>query len=129
MRTCDLRYTGGSGKEPEMTESQERSALDKMDHVAITVTNVAATVQWYQQKFHCRVVYQDPTWALLEFANIRLAFVVSSQHPSHFAILGDPKRFGTPKPHRDGTTSVYIQDPEGNNIEILELAKQTEPTR
>jgi catechol 2,3-dioxygenase-like lactoylglutathione lyase family enzyme len=108
-----------------MPSTVEKKPLDTMDHVAVTVTNVAQTVAWYQQHFHCQVAYQDETWALVEFANIRLAFVLPSQHPDHFAVLGDPSVYGPPQKHRDGTSSVYIQDPNGNNVEILALAPET----
>ena len=108
-----------------MPSAAEKKPLDTMDHVAVTVANVAETVLWYQKHFQCQVAYQDETWALVEFANIRLAFVLPSQHPDHFAVLGDPKAYGEPKMHRDGTSSVYIQDPNGNNVEILALAEQS----
>jgi catechol 2,3-dioxygenase-like lactoylglutathione lyase family enzyme len=100
----------------------ENKPLDTMDHVAVTVANIGETVDWYRQHFQCKVAYQDETWALVEFANIRLAFVLASQHPDHFAVIGNPSAYGEPKKHRDGTSSVYIQDPNGNNVEILELA-------
>jgi catechol 2,3-dioxygenase-like lactoylglutathione lyase family enzyme len=103
-------------------KSLDGSSLDTMDHVAVSVANISETVKWYQQHFQCKVAYQDDTWALVEFANIRLAFVLPSQHPDHFAVLGDPSVYGQPKKHRDGTSSVYIQDPNGNNVEILALA-------
>ncbi len=105
-----------------MSVSPENKALDTMDHVAVSVGNIAETVDWYTQHFQCKVAYQDETWALVEFANIRLAFVLPSQHPQHFAVLGDPRAYGQPTTHRDGTSSVYIQDPNGNNVEILALA-------
>ena len=112
-----------------VAEKKSPKTLDTMDHVAVTVSSVAETVDWYRKHFQCKVAYQDETWALVEFANIRLAFVLSSQHPNHFAVLGDPSAYGEPKMHRDGTSSVYIQDPNGNNVEILALdhdsAKQT----
>jgi catechol 2,3-dioxygenase-like lactoylglutathione lyase family enzyme len=100
----------------------EHKPLDTMDHVAVTVADIDETVDWYRQHFQCKVAYQDETWALVEFANIRLAFVLASQHPDHFAVIGNPSAYGEPKKHRDGTSSVYIQDPNGNNVEILELA-------
>ncbi|HZC66058.1 MAG TPA: VOC family protein [Candidatus Dormibacteraeota bacterium] len=100
----------------------EHKPLDTMDHVAVTVADIGETVDWYRQHFQCKVAYQDETWALVEFANIRLAFVLASQHPDHFAVIGNPSAYGEPKRHRDGTSSVYIQDPNGNNVEILELA-------
>ena len=108
-----------------MSTADAPQRLDTMDHIAVTVANVAETVDWYKSHFQCRVGYQDETWALVEFANIRLAFVLPSQHPDHFAVLGDPSAYGQPQKHRDGTSSVYIQDPSGNNVEILALA--TEP--
>jgi catechol 2,3-dioxygenase-like lactoylglutathione lyase family enzyme len=104
-----------------MAEVQNKTKLDTMHHVAIAVSNVKETVGWYTKRFDCKVNYQDESWALVEFANIRLAFVVSEQHPPHFAILRDPAAYGEPKQHRDGTRSVYVKDPSGNNIEILSL--------
>ncbi|HEY2457824.1 MAG TPA: VOC family protein [Candidatus Acidoferrum sp.] len=104
-----------------MANAQTKTKLDTMDHVAVAVSNVKETVDWYTKHFDCKVGYQDESWALLEFANIRLAFVLSEQHPPHFALLGDPGAYGEPKTHRDGTRSVYLKDPSGNNIEILAL--------
>jgi len=95
--------------------------LDTLHHVAVTVSDLEKTIDWYTEKFRCKVIYQDATWALIQFANISLAFVLAEQHPPHFAIVGDPSAYGQPKQHRDGTRSVYIQDPSGNNIEILAL--------
>lgn len=106
-----------------MAEVQRKRDLDTLDHVAVSVQDVADSVKWYTSRFKCRVVYQDATWGLLEFGNVRLAFVVPEQHPPHIAILGDPKAYGEPKLHRDGTSSVYIQDPNGANVEILAPAK------
>lgn len=96
--------------------------LDTLHHAAIRVRDVKQAVDWYTQRFACKVEYQDATWAMLEFANVRLAFVLAEQHPPHIAILGDPSAFGEAKIHRDGTSSVYIKDPNGNNVEILALA-------
>jgi catechol 2,3-dioxygenase-like lactoylglutathione lyase family enzyme len=104
-----------------MAEIQEKQKLDTMHHVAVSVSNVKETVDWYTNHFGCKVNYQDETWALVEFANISLAFVLPSQHPPHFAVLGDPAEYGKPSKHRDGTRSVYLKDPAGNNVEILAL--------
>jgi catechol 2,3-dioxygenase-like lactoylglutathione lyase family enzyme len=104
-----------------MANVQTQAKLDTMHPVAVAVSNVKETVDWYTKHFDCKVRYQDESWALLEFANIRLAFVLSEQHPPHFALLGDPTAYGEPKKHRDGTRSVYLKDPSGNNIEILAL--------
>ncbi len=104
-----------------MSETATTQKLDTLHHVAVTVSNVKETVDWYTKQFGCTVKYQDETWALVQFANISLAFVLSEQHPPHFAVLGNPDAYGQPKTHRDGTRSVYVKDPAGNNVEILAL--------
>ena len=66
---------------------------------------------------------------MLAFENVRLAFVLAEQHPPHIAIVGDPAVFGEPKVHRDGTSSVYVKDPNNNNVEIMALAAEAAPVR
>jgi len=102
--------------------TERTSGLDALHHAALRVKDVKAAVEWYTQHFRCEVEYQDETWAILAFANVRLAFVLQEQHPPHIAVEGDPSAYGTPKRHRDGTSSVYLKDPDGNNVEILALA-------
>lgn len=96
--------------------------LDRLDHAALRVKNVRKAVEWYTHRFKCNVEYQDATWAILAFDNVRLAFVLAEQHPPHIAVVGDPAKYGQPKAHRDGTSSVYLKDPDGNNVEIIALA-------
>lgn len=94
--------------------------LDSIDHVAIPVEDVASSVEWYRRSFHCEIRYQDDTWALLEFKNMRLALVIPSQHPAHLGFVSqEAENFGSLKTHRDGTRSIYINDPSGNSVEIL----------
>jgi catechol 2,3-dioxygenase-like lactoylglutathione lyase family enzyme len=104
-----------------MSQPNQAKAFDTVDHVAVSVSDVKRTVDWYLKNFNCKVAHQDDTWALLEFANIRVAFVLPQQHPPHFALLRDPSLFGEPKTHRDGTRSVYVSDPSGNSVEVLAL--------
>jgi extradiol dioxygenase family protein len=104
-----------------MPAPSETKTFDTVDHVAMPVSDVKSTVDWYLQNFSCKIAYQDNTWALLEFANIRVAFVLPQQHPPHFALLRDPSLFGEPQTHRDGTRSVYLSDPSGNSVEVLAL--------
>jgi len=101
--------------------------LDTLHHAAIRVKDVKEAVEWYTQRFRCNVEYQDATWAMLAFENVRLAFVLAEQHPPHIAIVGDPAAFGEPQVHRDGTSSVYVKDPNGNNVEVLALAADAAP--
>ena len=94
--------------------------LDRLDHVAIPVQDVASAVDWYTRTFQCKVKYQDETWALLGFDNVSLALVIPSQHPAHIGFVSpDAEKFGTLKTHRDGTRSCYVRDPAGNSVEIL----------
>jgi catechol 2,3-dioxygenase-like lactoylglutathione lyase family enzyme len=95
--------------------------MDRLHHVAIVVPEVAAAVAWYRARFGVEIIYEDATWALLRFANIDLALVVPGQHPPHIAIeRPDAAQYGELKTHRDGSASVYVDDPFGNVIEIMQ---------
>src|SRR5260370_42589963 len=96
------------------------SLLDSIHHVAIEVQDVKRAVEWYTKNFQCKIAYQDDSWAFLEFANLKLALVIPSQHPAHIAFVSaEAEKFGPLKPHRDGTRSCYVTDPAGNSIEIM----------
>lgn len=93
---------------------------DIIDHLAITVKDIKNSAQYYSSNFNCKVLYQDSTWAMLEFSNVKLSLVKSNQHPAHFAILNDDiKKDKTAKIHRDNSVSKYIKDIDGNYIEII----------
>jgi hypothetical protein len=95
--------------------------MDRIDHIAISVTDIANSVEWYRQRFDCKVLYQDATWAMLEFANIKMAMVVEEQHPPHIAFVSpEAAKWGELKGHRDGTKSVYLSDPAENAVEIVQ---------
>jgi catechol 2,3-dioxygenase-like lactoylglutathione lyase family enzyme len=110
-----------------MSKQNRLARLDTLHHAALSVKDVKEAVEWYKQRFHCNVEYQDATWAMLAFENVRLAFVLAEQHPPHIAIVGDPATFGEPKMHRDGTSSVYLKDPDGNNVEVMSAAAEAAP--
>lgn len=110
-----------------MTEQNAREALDPMDHVAIVVKDIARAVDFYTRTFRCAVAYQDESWALLKFSNIRLALVLEGSHPGHLGFRKpDAARWGELKVHRDGTRSCYIEDPSGNAVEFLEAETKTD---
>lgn len=112
LRTAALRKSGKAQDAPKQ--------LDAIDHIALQVQDVAEGVRWYTGKFACNVMYQDETWAFLEFENTRLALVVPAQHPAHLGLISSAAEdFGPLLEHRDGTRSTYIQDPSGNSVEIL----------
>lgn len=115
-----------AAKEPNPVTKKRKpmsrpSKLDTIHHVAIPVPNVAQAVEWYTSRFNCGVDYIDDTWALLAFANAKLALVLPHEHPSHFALTRpDASKFGDLVTHRDGLNSVYITDAFGNSIEVME---------
>ena len=100
---------------------------NRIDHVAITVNNVEQSVNWYVDNHGCGIIYQDETWAMLQFENIKLALVVEDQHPYHIAFEVDTMDDDWPmkgKLHRDGSISKYIEDPSGNKIELIKYPKE-----
>lgn len=97
--------------------------MDTLHHVAVVVNDIDDALDWYRAHFAVDIVYADASWALLRFDNVGLALVLPDQHPPHFAVeRADAAEFGPLTPHRDGTASVYTEDPAGNAVEILEPA-------
>jgi catechol 2,3-dioxygenase-like lactoylglutathione lyase family enzyme len=95
--------------------------LDRLHHVAIPCDDVGAAVAWYTQRFRCEVTYRDGTWALLRFANASLALVTRDEHPAHFGVEGPaPDTLGEVRTHRDGVRFLYLRDPWGNVVEVVE---------
>jgi catechol 2,3-dioxygenase-like lactoylglutathione lyase family enzyme len=100
--------------------------MKAIHHLAIPVQSVQRAVDWYCSIFGARIIYQDESWAMLRFRNIDLAFVIPDQHPPHVAIEHPHAEiFGELTTHRDGTSSVYIKDTEGNAVEILSQNSNT----
>ncbi len=95
--------------------------LDSLHHIAVLTHNLKESLRWYRDHFRCEVVYEDDTWAMIQFANVQLALVVPEQHPPHLGFMvPNAERFGPMKTHRDGTQSTYIADPSGNVVEMLD---------
>lgn len=100
--------------------------MDKIHHVAIQVPNINDAVDWYIDNFETKILYQDKSWAFLKFQDLNLALVLPDQHPPHIAFeKDDADKYGELTPHRDGTASIYIDDPFGNKIEILKDNNKT----
>ena len=98
--------------------------MDHLHHIAIQVSDISRSIAWYRARFDVNVTYRDDSWALLRFANVSLALVLPDQHPPHMAVeRDDAAAFGTLTPHRDGTASVYIEDPDGNAVEMLKTGE------
>jgi catechol 2,3-dioxygenase-like lactoylglutathione lyase family enzyme len=114
----------------EVAEEREERVEDsvfELDHVAIQTHDIAASVAFYVEHFRAEVLYQDTTWAFLRLGEGKLALVTPSQHPPHIALRVSEEtleraaaRAGLPiDRHRDGTTGIYIDDPQGNVVELI----------
>ena len=103
---------------------KKKKKLDALHHVAIQVKDIARALKWYSENFNAETVYLDDTWAMLRFDNIYLALVIPEQHPPHIAIEHEgAEAYGTLIKHRDGTESIYINDSEGNTLEMMKPVK------
>ena len=97
----------------------------KFDHVAIVSNNIKKSVQWYVEKWKAEIIYEDETWGLIALGGSKIAFVSPHQHPAHMCFEIDEDFISTKltnetfKPHRDGSSSCYIRDPDGNFLEFL----------
>ena len=97
-----------------------------IDHIAIQVDNIKESVDFYCDEFNSSVIYQDDTWAFLQFDNIKLALVIQDEHPYHIAFEVDMlPHTENVKKHRDGSISRYIKDPSGNSIELIKYPQET----
>ena len=94
--------------------------MEKIDHIAIVVTNINHAVNWYTKNRDCKVNYQDESWAELQLENIKLALVLPQDHPPHIAFEDDSIE-GTK--HRDGSESIYEHDTFGNIVEKIKYEK------
>lgn len=95
--------------------------LQRVDHITLAVANIEATLRWYTTSFNCRVVRQDATYAEIEFENLTIALSLPSQESPHLAFVRpDAQTFGRLAPARDGRMSLYVSDPAGNLVELLE---------
>jgi catechol-2,3-dioxygenase len=94
--------------------------MDRVHQIALAVSNIGEALVWYHDHFDVETIYEDGSWALLRFDNISLAIVLPDQHPRHIAVeRKNAEKFGVLTTHRDGTASVYVDDPWGNTIEIM----------
>jgi catechol-2,3-dioxygenase len=109
-------------------QKEERGEM-RFDHVALNVSDISRSVEWYAKVLHARVLYQDDTWALLEAGGAKIALTLQQQHPAHIAfdIGPDPDKefLKKAKRHRDGSVSQYVVDPDGNAIEWIHYPEMT----
>ena len=90
--------------------------MDKINHIAITVTNIKHATNWYTKNFDCKVKEEYDNWVLLEFDNIDLALVLPHEHPPHIAFVDESIKG---EKHKDGSEYIYDHDTFGNIIERI----------
>ena len=100
----------------------------RFDHAAQQVPDIGAAIAWWRDTVPgVEVLHQDPTWGLIEAGGVKLAFVLSDEHPGHLAWRVDEaelERLAAASGHaiaghRDGTRSFYVEGPGGQAIEII----------
>ena len=95
--------------------------IKELDHIAINVTALQPALDWYVHNLDATIEYQDDTWAMLNIADSKVALTLPSQHPNHIAFRVDDISYlgSNPLRHRDGSYYCYVNDPEGNIIELI----------
>lgn len=99
----------------------------RFDHVAVPSKDIPKSVEWYRSHFNAKVLYEDATWAFLQIGGTKLALVTPTQHPPHIALslteeaLRDAAALANVSidTHRDGSQGIYIYDPDGNAVELI----------
>ena len=99
----------------------------RVDHMAVNAGKLRETVDWYVHRFGASVLYQDDSWAFLRVGGSKLALLTPGQHPPHLAFAVTEQRLTSAaadsgkavKAHRDGTKSIYLEDPSGNAVELI----------
>jgi catechol 2,3-dioxygenase-like lactoylglutathione lyase family enzyme len=99
----------------------------RLDHVAITSSDIDQSVKWYTEQFGATVLYHDKTWAFLQVGGNKLALVTPGQHPPHIAFSVTEEQLNTASSktgvgidkHRDGSKGIYVRDPNGNAVELI----------
>ena len=94
-----------------------------IDHVALVVSDINASVSWYAENFNALVDYQDDSWAMLNIGGDKIALTQKGTHPPHVAILvesiEDFPDNAEVKTHRDGSHYFYAKDLDENIIEYI----------
>jgi catechol 2,3-dioxygenase-like lactoylglutathione lyase family enzyme len=99
----------------------------RFDHVAVPSKDIPQSVEWYRKHFNAKVLYEDATWAFLQLGGTKLALVTPTQHPPHIAMsltddaLRDAAALANVAidTHRDGSQGIYLYDPDGNAVELI----------
>lgn len=99
----------------------------KLDHVAVVVNNVFKAIPYYKEAYSAIVIYEDPSWAMLQIGDTKIALVTKEEHKPHIAFrcdsIEDFPEGSEIKVHRDGSFYSYQEDLDGNVIERIYYPK------
>ena len=120
-----------------MSSPMAAAAVHRLGHVALRVQDMARAVAFYQA-LGLRLTWQAADWAYLQSpqtgdgvallspdykaAGPHFAFHFPDRQAVdavHAQLTASGHRVGPVHDHRDGTASFYLQDPEGNWLEML----------
>ena len=96
-----------------------------VDHVAILVDDLQISEKWYLEALSGEITHRQENYVRLKVGNTNIALLDKKFDTSkpHIGILCNKIEHlpdcGTKVSHRDGTTGVYLQDPDGNVIEFI----------
>ncbi len=120
-------------------QNLENSSINvqRLGHVAIRVKDVDRAKQFYLN-LGMKLTWDDPDWCYLEAgpgndglallgpgykaAGPHFAFHFTDKREIeelHIQLIAAGAKVGTLHDHRDGTSSFYLRDPEGNWLEML----------
>lgn len=119
------------------TESMAAAPVQRLGHVALRVTDMERAKAFYTA-LGLRLTWDAPDWAYLQSpdsgdgvallspeyraAGPHFAFHFASRadvDAVHAQLVASGHPVGPVHDHRDGTASFYLQDPEGNWLEVL----------
>lgn len=111
--------------------------MTRLGHVAVRVSDMARALSFYQS-MGLRLTWQADDWAYLQspgtgdgVALLGPDYTAAGPHfafhyadraevdAAHSRLRAAGHRVGPVHDHRDGTASFYLQDPEGNWLELL----------
>jgi catechol-2,3-dioxygenase len=96
-----------------------------VDHIAILVEDLNISEKWYLEALGGEITHRQENYVRLKVGNTNIALLDKNFDTSkpHIGILCTKMEYlptsGTKVSHRDGTTGVYMTDPDGNMIEFI----------
>ena len=92
------------------------------DHSSFIVKNIDKSLKWYVENCDAEILYSSEDWALMNIYGTKLA-LSTGVHPPHIAFRCKKDTLYSIEDikikHRDGSEAVYIQDLDGNAIELI----------